>query len=73
MIIKTRKLPPTQNDSARMRATSDTGASLTIPYPHGADDPGEHVALALARAVFPNAAYSVERRGDNRWEMRVYV
>lgn len=58
MIIKTRKLPPTQTEGARMRATADNGATLTLPYPQGAADPHQLVAEALVMA------YSREHRAE---------
>ena len=50
MIIKTRKLPMTAREPARMRATTDTGVTLTIPYPWASTNPDETVASCLARA-----------------------
>lgn len=69
MIIKTRKLPATQTDGERMRATAENGATLTIAYPYGALDPGEVVALALARAI--GRETTCTRVGDNRWNLAV--
>lgn len=52
MLIKTRKLPATNNDGERMRATADNGATLTIPYPYRATtSPNTRVAQALALAL----------------------
>jgi hypothetical protein len=68
MIIKTRKLPATQTDGERMRATADTGASLTLPMEYSWNDPSERVAKALARAMC-NRPHYVIRLGDNRWEI----
>ncbi|MFE6222993.1 hypothetical protein [Streptomyces sp. NPDC057854] len=52
MTIKTRKLPATSREGERMRATdADTGAVLTIPYPHDVADPYAHVAQLLANAM----------------------
>lgn len=67
MIIKTRKLPATSTDGERMRATADSGATLTIPFPYGAVDPGEAVATSLARAI--GRATTLRRVSDNRWEL----
>jgi hypothetical protein len=53
MIIKTRKLPATQTDGERMRATADTGATLTLPFNYGWNDPDEVVANSLVCALFP--------------------
>lgn len=73
MIIKTRKLPATATAPTRMRATVQSesgmynGATLTIPYPHGASDPNEYVANTMIQAM----GYGPEeftRMGDNRWE-----
>lgn len=50
MLIKTRKLPATQSEGERMRATADNGATLTIPFPYGAADPHQLVADALVMA-----------------------
>lgn len=51
MIIKTRKLPPTQTEPARMRASAQhTTAVLTVSYPHGVTDPHQYVATLLAKA-----------------------
>lgn len=73
MIIKARKLPPTQNDSARMRATAENGATLTIPYPHDVEDPYEHVVVALAKALHNNAPFSVSYRDGLRWDINGYA
>lgn len=54
-----------------MRATSETGYSLTIPYPQQALDPSEYVAHALMRAMF-QSPYSVSRVGDNQWNSEEY-
>lgn len=62
MIIKTRKLPPTTTEPARMRATADNGAVLTLPYPFGAADPHKLVADALVMAYNDN--FRTERMGD---------
>jgi hypothetical protein len=55
MIIRTRKLPATQNDGERMRATADNGASLTIAFPYDATDPNLTVANMLAMAFGDHA------------------
>lgn len=49
--IKTRKLPATGANGARMRATSDRGHELVISYPFGSNDPHHAVAVMLARAI----------------------
>lgn len=49
--IKTRKLPATGANGARMRATSDKGHELVIAYPFGSNDPHHAVAAMLARAI----------------------
>lgn len=54
MIIKTRRLPATQQHGEQMRATvPDTGATLTVPFPYGVEstDPARYVASALVRAL----------------------
>lgn len=54
MLIKTRKLPATSTDGERMRATSENGHTLTIPYPYGLESlisPNRYVAVCLARAM----------------------
>ncbi len=51
LLIKTRKLPATQTHSEQMRASTPGGTTLTIPFPYGSLDPGEHVAQQLARAM----------------------
>lgn len=54
MIIKTRKLPATQTEGERMRATADNGATLTIPFPYGLANlisPYRYVANRLAMAL----------------------
>lgn len=50
MIIKTRKLPATSTEGARMRATGDDGSVLTVPFPYAAGDAHAFVAGALAAA-----------------------
>lgn len=62
MIIKTRKLPATQTEGERMRATADNGASLTLPFPYGAADPHKLVADALVMAY--NTECHAERVGN---------
>lgn len=56
MIIKTRKLPATQTDGERMRATAVdeygvAGATLTIPYDYTLVDAGLDVARRLNSAM----------------------
>ena len=51
MMIKARKLPATQTEGERMRATADSGATLTIPFSRKSDDPYRQVAWMLARAL----------------------
>lgn len=65
MLVKTRKLPPTQTEGARMRATCDAG-TLTIPYPQHAVDPGRVVALMLARAFGFDDAEHITGSGNYR-------
>lgn len=67
MIIKTRKLPATQNDSERMRATSSKGHILTVPFPYSATDPDESVANALALAL--GKGDTLARRDTHTWEV----
>lgn len=68
MIIKTRKLPATNNDGERMRATMvGNGATLTIPFPYEAEDPGFTVAAMLARA-YDVPTNELTRKGEHRWE-----
>jgi hypothetical protein len=51
MIIKTRKLPATTTEGERMRATSDSGHVLTIPFGVQAHTtPQRDVAMMLAKA-----------------------
>jgi hypothetical protein len=72
MIIKTRKLPATQHDGERMRATVEGwSATLTIAFPYSSNDPDETVALALMRAVL-NSPYSVERLSTHTWRAKEY-
>jgi hypothetical protein len=69
MIIKTRKLPATQNDGERMRATASTGAQLTLPFDYSWNDPAEVVANSLVCALYP-AGWLAVRVSDNRFEPR---
>jgi len=65
LIIKTRKLPATQTHGEQMRASTPGGTTLTIPFPYGSLDPGEHVAQQLARAM--GYAPVVERMGGQTY------
>jgi len=52
MIIKTRKLAPTNTQGSRIRATAtECTASLTIAYPYEAVDPHLTVASMLNKAM----------------------
>ena len=64
MIIKTRKLAATSTEGERMRATADTGATLTLPMSYGALDPHANVAQALAVALFGVGYVAVRTDGQ---------
>jgi hypothetical protein len=64
MIIKTRKLPATSHDGERMRATADTGASLTLPFDYSWNDPHEVVANSLVCALFPAGSLATRVTGN---------
>lgn len=68
MIIKTRKLPATSTEGERMRATTDTGYVLTIPYPYSVSDPDDYVARMLAGAMMLGVAPRVERLTGNTFQ-----
>lgn len=67
MIIRTRKLPATNTEGERMRATSDSGVTITIPFPFASPNPAEVVARCLARAIGWETTLKHVR--DNRWEL----
>lgn len=69
MIIKTRKLPATSTEGERMRATADTGATLTLPYDYAWNEPDEVVANSLVCALYP-AGYLATRVTGNVFEVR---
>lgn len=47
MNVRTRKLPATDTQGARIRAKSDAGKQVTISYPYAAHDPHEAAVRAL--------------------------